>query len=164
MKSLNKVYENNELFYYCNTCGDINIPNTNPLSWHNIDELPLKERNLYENYWYDGAGCHMHVVNYKDNPAMALGFLFDKSYLSDILDKDDVTEKDMESFYAAVMDYAKMLEKDNEISDCEILVGENTDPDGHELLVIIPYEKRTEIEKIAKYLDKHVYDTVEKLI
>ena len=90
MKSLNKVCENNELFYYCNTCGDINIPNTNPLSWHNIDELPLKERNLYENYWYEGAGCHMHVVNYKDNPAMALGFLFDKSYLSDILDEDDV--------------------------------------------------------------------------
>lgn len=98
------------------------------------------------------------------NNAMALGFLFDKSYLSDILDKDDVTETDMESFYSAVMDYAKMLEKDNETSDCEILVGENTDPDGHELLVIIPYEKRMEIEKIAKYLDKHVYDTVEKLM
>ena len=164
MESLNNVYENNELFYYCNTCGDINIPGTDPWSYHDVDELPLKERNLYENYWYEGAGCHMYVVNYKGNPAMALGFLFDEFYLSDILGKTDVTKEDMSVFYDSVCDYAKMLEKKEEVAFCEILVGENTDPDGHELLVIIPYERRSKIKEIASYLDNVVYSTVENLI
>ena len=164
MISLNKVYEDKELFYYCNTCGDINIPNTDPMSYHDVDELPIKERNLYENYWYEGAGCHMYVVNYQGNPAMALGFLFDELYLSDILGKTDVTKEDMSVFYEAVCDYAKMLERKEEVIFCEILVGEDTDPDGHELLVIIPYERKSKIKEIASFLDNEVYSTVENLI
>lgn len=163
MNSLNKVYENKELFYYCNTCGDINIPGSDPLSYHDVDELPLRVRNLYENYWYEGAGCHMYVVNYKGSPAMALGYLLDESYLEDLMNKDAVSAKDMQIFYNAILDYAKMLDRDNNVAGCEILVGEYTDPDGHELLVIVPYELRGKIKTIADYLDGEVYSTVEAL-
>ncbi len=41
MKSLNEVYTENKLFYYCNACGDINMPNTDPLSYHDVDELEV---------------------------------------------------------------------------------------------------------------------------
>lgn len=164
MNSLNKVYEDKELFYYCNACGEINIPNTDPLSYHETDELPLKERNLYENYWSDDiCGC-MYVVNYKGNPAMAICFLFCECYLCDIFGKSTVTEEDMSVFYDAVCDYAKMLEKEEAVSFCDVLVGKDTDPDGHELLVIIPYERRSKIKEIASYLDKVVYSTVENLL
>lgn len=164
MKSLNEIYNNNELFYYCNTCGEINIPNTHPLSYHDSDELPLRERNLYENYWYEGAGCCMYVVNYNGNAAMALGFLFDEGYLCDILHKDEVDNADMEVFYDAISDYAKMLENNEMLSYCDVVVGKNTDPDGHEIVVIVPYERRSKIKDIAEMLDKTVYSSVEALI
>ena len=47
MRNLNEIYKNDELFYYCNSCGEINIPNTDVFSYHDVDELPIKERNLY---------------------------------------------------------------------------------------------------------------------
>lgn len=164
MTSLNNVYENKELFYCCNCCGDINMPHSHPLSYHDSDELPIKERNLYENYWCEGMGCHMYVVNYKGNPAMALGYLFDESYLCDLLNKDEASKEDMEMFYGAVSDYARMLENKSEVSFCEILIGKDTDPIGHELIVIVPYEKRSKINEIANYLDGVVYNTVEQLL
>lgn len=164
MKSLNEIYNNDEMFYYCNSCGEINIPNTDPLSYHDVDELPMKERNLYENYWSDNYGFQMYVVNYKGNAAMALGFLFNECYLSDILHKDEVNDIDMKVFYQAISDYAKMFERDEVLSFCDVLVGEDTDPEGHDLIVIVPYERRSEIEKIAKELDEIVYSDVEALM
>lgn len=164
MLSLNKVYENDELYYWCNACSDINIPGADPSYCGDIDELPIKQRNLYENYWNESAGCCMYVVDYKGNPAMALGYLFDASYLSDLLKKNDVSDEDMEVFYNAVYDCGTMLERTKEVSDCEVLVGKDTDPDGHELLIIVPYARRNKIEEIAKYLDGVVYSTVETLL
>lgn len=164
MTILNNVYENDELYYWCNTCGDINIPNMPLLYCGEIDELPMKQRNLYENYWYEGAGCNMYVVDYKGKPAMALGFLFDYSYLSDLLNNNDVSNEDMEVFYNAICDCGMMLEKNEHALDYEVLIGKDTDPDGHELLFVVPYEKRSKIEELAEYLNGVVYSTVEALM
>lgn len=164
MTNLNEVYKQKQLFYYCNTCGDINIPNTDPLSIHQSDELPLREQNLYENYWGEGFGCHMYVVKYRNNTGMILGFLFDESYLCDLLNKNEVSDEDMSRFYTAISDYANLLEQSNKIAGCEVLIGNNTDPDGHELLVFVPYEKRNEIKEIAALLDNEVYNSVKKLL
>lgn len=163
MKNLNEIYKAEELFYYCNTTGDINIPGSGVLSVHEVDKLPLKARNLYENYWFEGGGCNMYVVRYKDDIGMILGFLFDESYLCDFLKKDEVSDEEMTKFYNAISDYANLLERSNKISGCDIFVGENTDPDGHELLVFVPYDKRNDIRKITEMLDKEVYRSVEEL-
>lgn len=164
MLSLNKVYENDELYYWCNACGDINIPDKDLLYCGDVEELPLKQRNLYERYWSVDTWACMYVVDYKGNPAMALTYLFDESYLSDLLNKNDVTDTDMEMFYNAVHDCGNMLSEKEELVDCDILVGENTDPDGHELIVVVPYAKRSHIAKIAEYLDGCVYETVKELL
>ena len=164
MRNLNEIYKNDELFYYCNSCGEINIPNTDVFSYHDVDELPIKERNLYENYWSDAYGFQMYVVNYNGNAAMALNFLFCETYLSDILNKDKINDTDMQMLYNAISDYAKILEKDKIVAFCDIAVGDYTDPDGHELLVIIPYERRTEIKNIAEALENVVSNGVESLI
>lgn len=163
MKSLNEIYNNNNLFYYCNSCGEINIPNTDIFSYHDVDELPLRERNLYENYWSDAYG-QMYVVNYNGDAAMALGFLFNDGYLCDILHKNEVNNEDMEMFYDAIYDYAKMLENNEMLSYCDVAVGKDTDPEGHEIIVIVPYERRSKIKDIAEMLDKTVYSSVEALI
>ena len=64
----------------------------------------------------------------------------------------------------SISDYAKMLENNEMLSYCNVVVGKNTDPDGHELVVIIPYERRSKIKDIAEMLDKTVYSSVEALI
>lgn len=167
MIKLEDVYEKKALFYYCNTCGDINLPEDKDiLTIHDSEELPLRERNLYDNYWYEGSGASMYVVKYNGETAMAIGFLFDESFCSDILKKsqDDVSNEDMERFYRAVNDYAGCLENDKAIDGCEVVVGKDTDPAGHELLVIIPYELRHKIKEITTYLDERVYSSVEELM
>ena len=164
MKKLNYIYENNELFYYCNSCGEINIPGTDMLSLHKADELPVRERELYENYWDDSTCGRMYVVNYKGNPAMALSFIFDEYYLSDILNKTNISKKDMDKWYKYIFNYAQILAKNKIVSGCEICIGEYTDSDGHELVVIIPYEKRKDINNIASFLNETVYLSVEELM
>ena len=164
MKNLNKVYENDELFYYCNACGDINIPDTDPMSYHDVDELPILARELYENYWTDGHIGKMYVVDYNGTSAVAINYVFDEYYLADFLNKDKATSGDMVVFYNAIMEYAKKLEWNSHIWNCEVIVGFDTDPDGHELLVIVPYEMRSEIKSIAQYLDDNVYNAVEALL
>ena len=41
-------------------------------------------------------------------------------------------------------------------------LGQNTDPDGHELLVVIPYEIRDQIDAIVERLNDAVYNVVGK--
>lgn len=164
MKSLNEIYNENKLFYYCNACGDINIPDTDPLSYHDVGELPLRERNLYENYWCEGAGCYMYVVNYNGNPAMALGFLFDVGYCDDLTEEIPNLNNNMDKFWVAVKDCANLLSKDTALNGCEVLAGHDTDPDGHEILIIIPYNMRDKINEITHDFADKVYADFEALL
>jgi hypothetical protein len=164
MEILNKIYENNELFYWCNGLGEINIPGTDPLSYHEVDELPELAKELYENYWTDRYIGKMYVVDYKGKPAMAINYVFDEFYVAELLNKDKATFGDMVVVYNALVEYAKKLEWKSLIWNCEVLVGFDTDPDGHELLVVVPYEQRSKIKSIAQYLDDYVYNAVESLL
>lgn len=166
MLYLNDIYENDEIFFYCNACGEIELPtDLEQLSYHTPEELPLKERNLYENYWKKGPGAYkMYVVNYKGNAAMAINFLFDEYSFGEFLGKDNASDEDMAMLYDAIVDYAKMLEKSEKLTFCDVLVGKYSDPYGHEILVIVPYERRSKLGEIGAYLDDVVYSTVEGLI
>lgn len=164
MKSLNKVYENDEMFYYCNSCGEISIPGTNPLSYHLPSELPTIAYELYQKYWNDNNVGRMYVVEYKNKFAIAINYIFDEEYLAEILDTDKATSGDMVVYYNAILEYARKLEWKPAIGNCEVLVGYDTDPDGHELIVIIPYDEKDNIETIIDYLDDYAYDSVAHLI
>lgn len=161
--SLNDIYKQDELFYWCNACGDINMPNTDPMSLHTEDELPMRERNLYENYWEEGAGCCMYVVRFREHPAMVLNYLFDKGYCEDLLGHEP-TRADMHHFWVAIRDCAQFLERDERTAGCWVVVGEDTDPDGHELTVVVPYERRETIKDVLHYLNETVYASVEQLM
>lgn len=156
--SLNKVYENNELVYYCNACGEINIPETDPLSIHNPDELPLPALNLYENYWREGAGLTMYVVKYKGQFALAVAALFDDGYRDDLLTENGIAVTDTE-FFDAVMRVAKMYKMAFRF---ETLVGQDTDPDGHEIVFIIPYDMCDGAQDIAAFVGDHIYTDFEQ--
>lgn len=160
-KSLNEVYENEELFYYCNACGDINIPGTDPWSRHDVDELPLSARELYENYWMEGAGLCMYVVEYKFEvgfeKAMAVTALFDYGYREDLL-AEGISLTD-EEFFAAVKNTAIMYRN---AFRYETLVGKDTDPDGHEIVFIVPASACDTVRDFTGFVSDRIYKDFEE--
>lgn len=159
VKSLNEVYENNELLYYCNAAGDIHIPGADPWAIHQPDELPLPALELYENFWTEGAGLTMYVVKYKDVTTIAVCALFDYSYMDD-LDEQHRWGQDKDAFWQAVKHTAKQADM---LTDFPMvtLVGEDTDPDGHEILFILPPDKCAEAADFAETFGDYIYDAFE---
>ena len=41
--------------------------------------------------------------------------------------------------------------------------GEGTDPDGHEISILVPYRRRNMLEEIDKDLEEFIYPTFEEL-
>lgn len=155
-KSLNEVYQNEELFYYCNACGDINIPGTDPWGFHDVDELPRSARELYENYWMEGAGLCMYVVEYKCEKAMAVTALFDYGYREDLL-AEGISLTD-EEFFAAMKNVAIMYRN---AFRYETLVGKDTDPDGHEIVFIVPASACDTVRDFTGFVGDRIYKDFE---
>ena len=173
IKSLNEIYKRNELFYMCNACGDVNDPNIpHDLESHMPEEVMTpEEQELYDNYWTEGGGCQMYVLRIKGKAAMGLCYLFDTEWAQDIVrekkgisspvTEDDINQVWMLRMFSAVFRAAeKKIQK--LVRGCDIYLGDWTDPDGHEMLVVVPYEMRDQIENISKMLYEVVYDAVEK--
>lgn len=157
-KSLNEVYEKDELVYFCNACGDINIPGKE--GWWNgkPEELPRTARELYENCWGEGCGLPMYVVEYKAETAMAISALFDEDYKDDLLAEKGIAVTTSE-FWEAVRRVAIMYRL---AFRYETLVGRDTDPIGHEIVFIIPYKDCEDAADIAAFLGDHIYNDFER--
>ena len=128
IKSLNQAYQESEedplcFHYWCNALGEIN-PLDNPQRAGNLTDLPSGVRAIYEGYCCDRGGVNNYVVTVDHMPGIALCWLF-------------LTE-DEEIKIAGIKKAAiAMIEK---IPYGVVYVGENTDPEGHELLLFIPQE------------------------
>lgn len=163
IKSLNEAYKNGEIFYWCNACGDINIPGTEAHCSHTAEELPVDARILYDTLWTetDGDGPDCYIVSTglnAENPAagevqfsMALNFLLNKEYLRALPKLDPVTyyglpaNTDM-ALYAIKSEARRLTDASfaaNYFLDdsVDVYIGNNTDPDGHEMLIVIPAKK-----------------------
>lgn len=142
-ESLNEVYENDCLFYWCNATGDINMPGDgkNSLMRHNSEELPPAARDLFENYWSEYGGCNEYVVSYRGKTCYAFSFILNEEWVDSFsIDTDlfrSVAKAAVERMFSG-SDFVETL-----------LYGENTDPDGDEIVVIVPYEKRDAICAIS---------------
>lgn len=172
--SLNEAYEKDTIKYLCNTCGDVNDPkdpgNMKPVEAESV--MTVKELVLYRRYWEEGSGCSMYVMRVNGEPAMGLGFLFDDVWCQTLFQKkygehkviepDDMEDYWMPRLYRAVEDAANALLW-KKAPGCNVYVGKNTDPEGHEILVVVPYDLREEIKNIADTLNECVYETVEEL-
>lgn len=159
--SLNEIYAADELFYYCNACGDINIPgeeDSAKIFAHTPEELPMVARNLYENYWQEGAGLPMYVVEYKGQIGMAVTALFDQSYQRDLFTEKGIGVTRSE-FFTAMKRVAKMYRN---AFRYETMVGVDTDPDGHEIVFFIPEHLASKAEGFASFLGDHIYKDFEQ--
>lgn len=179
IKSLNAAYEHKLLDYLCNACGDINDPNIDGPDFfeHEAEDIMTSaELELYKQYWSECGNCWRYVLRLYENstreihrPAIGLAFLFDRSWCCDILKSHAVVfvGKTIEGYwmpklFSAVTEAAKTVIEPL-VPGCDLYLGDNTDPDGHELLVVIPYELRAQVDDIDRLLDGKVYSSVEKL-
>lgn len=150
--SLNNLYDHFAIHYWCNACGDINVPDADPMYCGTPDEMPEKERDLYENYWSELYWANLYVVSMCGRAGMLIVYLIDYDMREDGSESDDDG-----SLFEYVNRCAESLVKSGGHPGSEILIGKDTDPIGHELCVFVPYEHREEIEYIVKELDEYVY-------
>lgn len=169
--SLNETYSANKLSYMCNACGDINKPGADPLDFRVYqpeDVMTPEEQTLYESYWNEGSGCCEYVLRIGESAAMGLGFLLDTGWCRDLLEElsnGGIEDSDIENLWMPKLFLAAKEASENVIqplvAGCDIHIGEWTDPDGHEILVIVPYRLRDELSDIVKNLCDSVYSSVE---
>lgn len=159
---LNESYDNGELRYWCNNAGDLFNPKTKKDCV--VNDLPPKIKNLYLNYWGEIYNSSTYVVEYQDIPAIVFNYLFDKSYIEDVIEKLKIPTNMlyMDIDWLAVHDVANII-IDKLPTGCYVFAGKNTDPDGHEILVAVPYGMRNKLESIDKLLNDIVYPTFEEL-
>ena len=161
------AYDGNEIFYWSSSAGDLFVPGQDGKARdaENPGELPMKIRNLYDNYWSEDVGCCMQVASYKDQPGMILNYLFDKGFCRELSEYDDADD-DMDRLYDAVKDAASIIERDNVSMFCKsytVFCGYKTDPAGHEIVVFIPYEHRSKLNEVASDLECTIYTLVKEL-
>lgn len=180
IKSLNEAYEKNTIKYICNACGDVLGPD-NPNGVLNAHDDPKQvmskcEWDLYSQYWNeDGSPMYVLRLVEPDQPvraAMGLNFLIDVGWCEDILTKRNPTAAKLprEEVKAQYMPFMLQALRDAAetsivelVPGCDLYIGSDTDPDGHELLIVVPYEMRDRINEIAARLNNMVYDAIEKL-
>lgn len=174
--SLKEAYEKNTLKYLCNSCGEVFDPEDSRPEQLCVAEpekiMNAKELVLYQQYWEEGLGCQMYVMRVKGEPAIGLGYLFDEGWCEELIAKkvkqnlpvtaDQMKECWMPRLYQAVNDAAQEL-IGNMVPGCDIYLGNMTDPDGHEMVIIVPYDKRENVRSIADQLYETLYQTVEEL-
>lgn len=158
--SLNSAYEKDEIFYYCNACGEIQIPNDPGMAFHSADELPAPYRDLYSKYQTDASHFPRYVIRYKGNAAMAISVLLDECFCSDIVGRA-ASGKDLQLYWNVIQRYAAFLRSDLMLDGCDILIGHNTDPDGNEILIVVPPEVCPRLDLISGYLNRNIYLGIE---
>lgn len=153
MKFLNleKLYRENRIFYWNNALGEINLPDDDGLISHTPDELPLFQRDLYENYWC-GIGTE-YVVTMDGIPVYVFCFLLEDEYASDL----GITP---ETLHMAARGTAKSKFVGSVFDECAFLFGENADPWGAELMIFLPYSKRENIAMIRAGIASGEYGVV----
>ena len=162
-----QAYDSKEIFYWCNSAGDLFIPGPDGKAQDadNPGQLPMKIRNLYDNYWAEDADCCMQEAIYIDQPGIILNYLFDKSFCQELAECESADD-DMERLFDAVKDAASIIARDNVSMFCKsytVFCGYKTDPAGHEIVVFIPYNYRRKLNDVTTDLECTIYALVKEL-
>lgn len=133
--NLNEVYREELMYYWCNRSGEINMPGYRRFTLSSADMLPPVAKYVYDNFCLGECYAGEYVVTYNGETGLALGWLFDYSWLEDlgVLPADNEVEV-KDAFHKAVRDAADVL---TIACSYPVLYGMDTDPDGDEILVFL---------------------------
>lgn len=159
MKDLNEIYDTQSFMYWCNRLGELNNPYAKKPGSYTAEELndvsimPPREQELYAMKYDDRPE---YVVSWNYRAYTAYSILFSYLYLQTLLPEDtDDYRTDILREYAETITVPE---------GCEILFGEDSDIDGHELILMIPYSLREKKDEIIRTVEETVYKNFENLI
>lgn len=164
-KSLNEIYNKNQLFYWHNACGEINMPGDGDGYFHHdLEELPLKCRQFYNQFFSEDNDCYCYVVNCEGKTGLLLVALYDEPYCcSEVcgfrtMPATNRVADIMALEYLTLKNRVNQMETLEVFSGCTILLGEYTDPVGHELALFIPSEKVEQFTEIKAAFLQHCWN------
>lgn len=162
MKNFKDVYKENSLFYWCNWLGELNMPGDGGKCFpHRPEDLPPAVRDTYERYWSEGVNANRYVVSFEGQVGILLTALYNEVYVEDVTKVKEKTHE-FATLMDKIFDYlcgkAAMLDFLAKDSVCEALVGNYSDPDGHELAMFIPITNTTKtITELINLFESCVY-------
>lgn len=174
MWNLEEVNKSNTLYYWCNACGDINVLTAVAIRLGTEDDLPRPILRLYNEYWGEGRGVNEYCVSFNGEYGLMLGMLFDYSWLND-LGLDSEADDVKAALHSAVRARADRLEAEykEQGKEYQFFYGQDTDPDGDEILIFIPAEELFETGHAEHWINQKdslvklsdgIYSDVEKEI
>lgn len=175
---LSKLYEgDNEdtMFYWCNACGEVNLPSDVGIVLHTEEELPPKIKSIYEHLECECNETNEYAVTICNKSGILLVALYPYQFVADVLKIDERSQKAQDATEQLALDLktfgndlAAELKKID--PNCEAILGIHTDPEGPELGVFIPFNEdgqpvANSLSGIRKKFNEIAYsDTVCNLI
>lgn len=175
---LSKLYEENSngtMFYWCNACGEVNLPSDVGIVLHTEDELPPKIKRIYDRLECECNETNEYAVTICNKSGILLVALYPYQYIADVLKIDEQSQKAQDATEQLALDLKEfgnnLATELKEIDpNCEVILGIHTDPEGPELGVFIPFYEDEQpvannISGIRKKFNEIAYsDTVCNLI
>lgn len=157
MKSLNEVYDGEpyNMVYWCNAVGEINIPWKPKNHLGKEEELPPEIARVYEKWTsFELGPVSSYVITYEGIPGIAHVWLVDKDWWEK--EHRDVDRKETIKAAADFLEYSYPY--------ATVFVGDDTDPDGDELILFIPYVSLTLFRSGIYRRDQSIGDLVYDII
>jgi hypothetical protein len=89
---LSKLYEgDNEdtMFYWCNACGEVNLPSDVGIVLHTEEELPPKIKSIYEHLECECNETNEYAVTICNKSGILLVALYPYQFVADVLKIDE---------------------------------------------------------------------------
>lgn len=159
MEFLNDIYKKNQLFYWHNTIGEVNMPGDGEgYSYHSADELPPLCRELYDKYIPDDGECWKYVVSFKGSTGLLLVTLYSEYEISETCGIRPEEKRDNEEKVQILMEIVSFIlkqrimrmEGNSVFDDCTLIFGDYTDPVGHEVALFVPKSKLEQLPELEK--------------
>lgn len=175
---LSKLYEDDDeniMFYWCNSCGEVNLPGDIGIVLHTEDELPPKIKSFFEHLECERNETNEYAVTICNKSGILLMALYPCQFVADVLKIDEESQKALdatEQFALNLKGFGNRLAAELKEIDpnCEVILGIHTDPEGPEFGVFVPFFEdgqpvANNLSGIRKKFNKIAYsDTVCNLI
>lgn len=144
---LSKLYDednNDTMFYWCNSCGEVNLPGDVGIVLHTEDELSPKIKNIFEHLECKRNETNEYAVTICNKSGILLMALYPCQFVADVLKIDEENQKALdatEQFALNLKGFGNRLAAELKEIDpnCEVILGIHTDPEGPEFGVFVPF-------------------------
>ena len=170
---LSKLYaedNNDTMFYWCNSCGEVNLPGDVGIVLHTEDELPPKIKSIFEHLECERNETNEYAVTVCNKSGILLMALYPCRFVADVLKIDEESEKALDAtkqFALNLKGFGNRLTAELKEIDpnCEVILGIHTDPEGPEFGVFLPVCEdgqpgANNLSGIRKRLNKIAYSEV----